>query len=333
MTGIAVIGCGGIGRARARSTKLVEGANLVVVCDVDEQRAQQTAKDFDCEASTDWEKVVQRHDVDLVIVSALNSLHAPISIAAMEAGKDVICEKPLARNPEEAQRMVETAERTGRLLKTGFNHRFHPTVMKARELLDAGYIGDPVFLRGRTGHRGGDVFANKRWFLDKEQSGGGTFLDNGVHLLDLARWFMGDFKQATGYVATNIWKDIAPCEDNGFGLFRTADDRIASIHSSWTQWRSYLYFELHGTQGFITVDYEANTVRLVRRLPDEGQLFEQTFQFNRDPDMTWARELKEMLNAMKERRQPLASGYDGWQAVRMAYAVYDASASGCATEL
>jgi len=319
---VAQIGCGGIGRHRAEAVAVVPQLQLAVCVDTVPEAAQRMAERWGCESGTRWEEAVARSDIEVVIVSTPNIFHAPISIAALESGKHVICEKPLARNPQEARRMVQAAERSGGQLRTGFNHRFHAQVTQARQRLESGAIGEPVFLRGHTGHGGGETFV-QRWFCDEEMAGGGTFLDNGVHALDLARCLMGEFVEATGYRCTTLW-DIAPLEDNGFGLFRTADDRVASLHSSWTQWRGYLYLELFGTEGFLTINYDPAETTLVRR--DATSEIEH-HRFAVQPN-TWARELEELVNAIEGRPSLSATGFDGLRAVEMAYAVYESSQQG-----
>jgi len=259
---VAQIGCGNIGRHRAEAVAAVSGLELALCVDTIVEAAQALAERWNCEPGTEWQEAVARPDIEVVIVSTPNVFHTPISIAALEAGKHVLCEKPLARNPQEARRMVEAAEACGRELRTGFNHRFHAQVVQAKALFDAGAIGEPLFLRGHTGHGGGEAFAWS-WFCDEEIAGGGTFLDNGVHALDLARYFLGEFVEATGFRTTSLW-DIAPLEDNGFGLFRTADGWVASLHSSWTQWKGYLYLELFGAEGFLTINYDPVETTLVR---------------------------------------------------------------------
>jgi len=319
---VAQIGCGGIGRHRAEAVASVPELELALCVDVVAEAAERLAERWNCQASTDWEEAISRDDIEVVIVSTPNMLHAPISIAALEAGKHVLCEKPLARNPEEARRMVEAAQAAKRELRTGFNHRFHAQVVQARTLFDAGAIGDPLFLRGHTGHGGGEDFA-RSWFCDERMAGGGTFLDNGVHALDLARYFLGEFIEATGFRVTNLW-DIAPLEDNGFGLFRTAEDRVALLHSSWTQWKGYLYLELFGTEGFLTINYAPAETTLVRRgNPHHVERYEFPVQPN-----TWVRELEELVKAIEGKPALSATGYDGLRAVEMAYAVYESSRQG-----
>src|SRR5262249_55435652 len=135
---VAIIGCGGIGTRRAAAVRNVEGMELKAGADLVAASAEAFGSRFGVESTTDWENVVRRPDVDLVIVSTANNAHAPVSIAAMAAGKHVICEKPLARNPEECAQMVDAARRNNVKLKTGFNHRYSHQAWKAHELLREG---------------------------------------------------------------------------------------------------------------------------------------------------------------------------------------------------
>jgi predicted dehydrogenase len=323
---VAVIGCGGIGNRRGTAVRAVEGAELVIGVDVNAEAARAFGEKFGVEHGTDWEAVVARPDIEMVIVSTANNFHAPISIAALEQGKHVLCEKPLARNPEECRAMVEAARRSGAKLKTGFNHRYSHQAWKAYELYQEGAIGAIIFIRGRTGHGGGEALS-QRWFGQFELSGGGTFLDNGVHLLDLSRWFMGDFVEAVGYKTTHL-PALGQCEDNGFGLFKTADNRICALQSSWTQWRGYLMMEIFGTEGELILNYDDASCTLVRRAGETT-----IYQFTGLRDRSWEREIEELIAAVREDREPLANGVDGWEAVKMAYAVYAANDEGRAVRL
>ncbi|HTE18705.1 MAG TPA: Gfo/Idh/MocA family oxidoreductase [Armatimonadota bacterium] len=323
---VAIIGCGGIGMRRGAAVEAVEGASITIGVDVVEENARKFGERFGCEYGTDWEAAVDRDDVDLVVVATANNAHAPVSIQAMDSKKHVLCEKPLARNPVECMKMVQAAKQNGVKLKTGFNHRYSHQTWKAYELFEEGAIGDVIFARGRTGHGQGEALS-KRWFGNYDLSGGGTFLDNGVHLLDLSRWFMGDFVEATGYVHTHL-PALGKCEDNGFGIYKTADGRICQLQSSWTQWKGYLFLEVFGDKGELLINYDDQTCTLIRRGAETS-----VWQFAGLPDLSWQREIEEMRAAIQEDREPLANGYDGWQAVRMAYGVYESSQSGRAVAI
>src|SRR5207237_7906533 len=123
------------------------------------------------------------------------------------------------------------------LVKVGFNHRFHPAFRKARTLFDAGAIGPLLYIRARYGH-GGRLGYEREWRADPRLSGGGELLDQGVHLIDLARWFAGDFTQVTGHVASYFWP--IPVADNAFALLTTAGGQAALLHPSWTARKNFI---------------------------------------------------------------------------------------------
>jgi predicted dehydrogenase len=324
MLRVGLIGCGAVGRRRAGNVGADETARLAAVSDVDAERAAALASETGAEAIADWRALVERPDIDAVIVSAPNDTHAPVGLAALAAGKHVLVEKPLARTPAEAAELVAAAERAGRTLQTGFNHRWYPSIQHARRLVDEGAIGEPMLARCRYGHGGRSTWPSE-WFTRQEISGGGTFLDNGVHALDLFRWFLGDFAEATGMVATLAWP-VAPVEDNGVGVFRTADGRLALLHSSWTQWDPVFSFELFGRDGFIQIPGR-ESLTLGGRGSVIGPVPTQTWSWPGSNE-SFADDWREFADAIREGRPPLSDGRAGLEAVRMAYAVYEASATG-----
>jgi predicted dehydrogenase len=178
--------------------------------------------------------------------------------------------------------------------------------------------------------------------LDAKQAGGGTVIDNGVHLLDLARWFMGDeFVEVQGTVTRNLdlcvsqhngiraFNKQVECEDNGFGLFKTADGRIAALHSSWVQWNGYLYLEIFGTRGSIVIDNDQIQGHVSYHVFDHhGAPLRQTVEIPAllQPDPSWKRQLQELVAAIRENRDPSPNGYDGLQTLRMVHALYKSAA-------
>jgi predicted dehydrogenase len=321
---VIVIGCGGVGRRRASLVAADPNAQLVAVVDLDPDRAAQTSAELGCLGLTDAGEAVQRDDVDAVVVSTSNDQHTPLGVAALRAGKHVLVEKPLARNPDEAAELVAAARATGRVLQTGFNHRFYPSIKKARQLVAEGAIGEPILCRCRYGHGGRTTFPQE-WFANKALSGGGTFLDNGVHALDLFRVFLGDFAEATGFVG-NLVYEVQPCEDNGMGVFRTGGGKLAMLHSSWTQWEINFAFEIYGQQGWLNAA-SSEQLTLGGRIPQIGRPPTQSWAWP-GGDSSWADDSAEFAAAVREGREPDANGEAGLKAVQMAYAVYEASASG-----
>src|SRR3972149_1949395 len=161
-----LIGCGEIGRLRAAALTRTGSARLVAVNDLDRGRAAAVASRHGGAVDHDWRALLHREEVDAVIVSTPPFLHAEMCIEALQSGKHVLCEKPLARTPDECRRMVDVAEQSGRLLATGFNYRFFPSFQKAREILDSGLIGELDHLRSYAGYSAADH--NQPWVHDAE---------------------------------------------------------------------------------------------------------------------------------------------------------------------
>ena len=337
---VGVVGCGLIGRRRAEVVKRRSQDRLVIVADSISSRAESLASAMGCAFSERWRSVVEHPEVDAVVVSTSNNWLAPVTIAALRAGKHVLCEKPLGRNEREARAMVDAASAAGRKLKTGFNHRYHPGVWKAHQLFLQGEIGRALFIRCRYGHGARPGYQNE-WRCDPEVSGGGEMLDQGIHAVDLFRWFLGDFVEAFGMIAPYVWiregAGSNQVEDNVFALFRTVEGQVASLHASWTQWKNIFCFEIAGDRGYLVVEglggsYGVERLTVGKRNLAGGAPSEETLTFEQ-PDDSWEAEWREFSAAIANGHEPLASGYDGWQAMRMVAAVYESARTGAKVTL
>jgi predicted dehydrogenase len=244
-----LIGCGGIGSLRANAVSATPGMQLTAVSDVDAGRAAGLAGRHGAAVSKDWQELVRRSDVDAVIVSTPPALHAEMCVAALQAGKHVLCEKPLTRTAEEGRQVVAAASASGKFLATGFNYRFYPSVLLARQWLDAGMIGELDHIRSYAGYSAKDH--NPQWVHDVGVMGGGALRDNGIHLIDLTAYFLGGVAEVKGASSQGVW-DFPGCEDNGFAILRSPAGRLASLQASWTEWQGYRFaVELYGTRGCI----------------------------------------------------------------------------------
>src|SRR6476646_345015 len=216
-TGVAIVGCGLIGQKRA---KALGGERLVACADIAQDRADRLAATVTgCKAVTDWKLAVSDPAVSIVIISTLHDTLAEIAHGAVAAGKHVLIEKPAARRAGELAGLAEAAAGNGSLVRVGFNHRYHRALQKAHDLVTSGALGPLMFLRARYGHGGRGGYA-REWRADPAKSGGGELIDQGSHLIDLARWFLGDFSRVRGTLRTFFWN--MPVEDNGFLLLETA---------------------------------------------------------------------------------------------------------------
>lgn len=310
------------------------GTELVVVSAAHIQSAQALANRIGCEATVGWESVVKRSDLDAVVVCTPPHLHAQISIAAMESGKHVLCEKPLARTLQEAEAMVKAAKANCVKLKCGFNHRHHPAVQKAKDLLNQGGIGEPSFVRCRYGI-GGRIGYEKEWRANSEIVGGGQLMEQGIHAVDLSRWFLGEFREVAAFTANFFWR-TEPLEDNAFVLLRTKDGKIASIHSSLTQWKNMFSFEVFGSDGYTVVEGlggSYGTERLAFGRREFLKPFaEEVIEF-RGEDRSWYEEWKEFVACIEEDREPSGNGYDGLVAMRLVKAAYESAEKRCLVTL
>lgn len=334
--GFGLIGCGDIGRLRADALASVDGCRLSAVNDLDHDRAKSLAGQHGCAVESDWRDLLAREDVDAVIVSTPPSLHAEMSIDALQKGKHVLCEKPLARNPEECRAMVEAADAGGALLATGFNYRFYPSVKLARQLLDSGAIGDVDHIRSYAGYSAAEH--SHEWLHDVEVMGGGALRDNGIHLIDLTHYFLGEVEAAKGYVSNAVWR-FDGCEDNGFVMLRGRGGNVATLHASWTEYRGYRFeIEIYGTRGLIRVscfpmitevlaaESPGQRPRRKRHLFPLVHILEHLRSYRWVVTRSFEEELGAFRDAIRGAATPLASGHDGRVAVEIAAAA--ASGSG-----
>lgn len=324
---VGVIGCGLVGGRRARSASQNPRCVLKVVVDINEMKARALGEELKCAFTTDWSTVVSDPNIDAVTVCTVNSWLAPVTLAALNQGKHVLCEKPLGRNANEACKMAAAARNNGRTLKVGFTLRFHPGIRQAKELCDRGAIGPLFFVRAVYGHGGRPGYGTE-WRGQRELSGGGELLDQGVHLLDLGRYFLGDLTSVAGVIPRYFW-DVGDLEDNAFVLLRTRGGQVASFHTSWTQWRNQFLFELFGRDGSITIrglggSYGPETLTHSQRSLQSGPP-EETMTVFDGPDTSWDDDWADFVDAILLRRAPAASGEDGVAVMRLVDEVYESA--------
>ncbi|HTF72624.1 MAG TPA: Gfo/Idh/MocA family oxidoreductase [Edaphobacter sp.] len=320
--GVAIIGCGLIGLKRASA---LGDCSLVICCDTIRDRAEKLAGRFPgAEAGTDWRAAVNHPAVDIVIVATTHNQLACVAETAARAGKHVLIEKPGARRPHELDPVLREAERTGARVRVGFNHRYHRALQEAHKILSSGALGELMYVRGRYGH-GGRPGYDREWRADPEISGGGELLDQGVHLIDLARWFIGDFQDVTGHIATYFWD--MPVEDNAFLLLRTAEGRTAFLHATWTEWKNTFSLEISGRVGKLEItglggSYGTEKLAFYKMLPAMGPPETTIWEYPM-PDDSWTLEFAEFLEDIRLQREPVPGIRDAQAALRVIERVYE----------
>ncbi len=332
MIRVAVIGFGKIGQIRAKAVNANSMTQLVGIYDnYPEQLDNCTAKDVvKCKSVEE----ILSLDIDAVFICTYNKYAPEYTIMALNAGKHVFCEKPPARSSQELEEVINVEKKSGLVLKYGFNHRYHHSIMEAKKLIDKKFFGKLLWLRGVYGKAGGNKFESN-WRNNKEDSGGGILLDQGIHMLDLMILFAGQFVEIKSMVQTKYWN--IPVEDNAFALMRTENNVTAMLHSSATQWKHKFMLEMNFEEGSIILDgilsstrsYGDETLIITKR-----QFEDETFAFGKpreekiffDTDNSWAFELDEFVDAINNKKDIThGSSNDALVVMRTIEQIYDES--------
>lgn len=240
---IGIIGAGKIVRVRhIPETQLNPHAEVAAICDVVEERANELAQKCNCKAYFDYRQMVLDQDLDAVIVAATNTTHAEMTVAALNAGKHVLCEKPMATTLEEAQNMLNAAKSSGKQLMIAHNQRLEPAHIKAREIIQSGALGRILSFTSVFGHPGCEHWAIdgvNTWFFRSDIAGLGVLGDLSVHKLDLMRFLLADdYTEVTAIIDTlaKTFPDgeLITVEDNAICMLRTAKGTMGTIITSWT---------------------------------------------------------------------------------------------------
>ena len=325
--GFAVVGCGLIGQRRAAA--VAPGA-LRYACDLERSRAERIAIQHQgCIATDKLEQLLVDQSVTAVMVSTVNSSLAQIALAAVKAGKHVLVEKPAALRTADLEEIEQSANLTGSRVRIGYNHRYHPSFLRARELIVQQQLGEPFMVRGRYGH-GGRRGYDREWRADPKLSGGGELIDQGVHLIDLAGSFLGEWAQVDGHATTYYWD--MPVDDNAFLNLRTAHGRTAWLHVSCSEWKNLFCFEIYFRQAKLQIDglggsYGMERLSYYRMLPEMGPPETTIFEFPRG-DQSWAHEVKEFVTDIEQQRLPRPGIAEAKSVLRVVETIYTTSGFG-----
>ncbi len=334
-----IIGAGCIGHLRAKALDRLVGAKLVSVSDVNATASAAIAGPRQARVASDAEVLFTADDIDAVIVCTPPQFHEQTVLKALAAGKHVLCEKPLANSVEACRRMVQAARDHGKILTTGFNHRYFPAIQFLRKTIGEGTIGKLNHVRAFAGHEGLSQFRSASEH-DPEVIGGGALLDVGIHLIDLTAHVLGDVSEVSGVATGSVW-NLPGAEDNGFALLRSSSGVVATLHASWTEWKGYrFYLEAYGNRGMVRA-YYAPMMHLLIAMDKPGgvrrksrsfypllAIKEKLFGWQSTVVETFRQELTDFI-ALAAGAKPtaIADGYAGFRAVEIANAIYRSTAA------
>jgi predicted dehydrogenase len=322
--GIGIIGCGLIGQKRAKA--LPAGDRLVACADVSVDRAKALAQSSGAKAGADWRAIVDDPTVDVVVIATPHNRLAELTLAAVNAGKHVLVEKPAARFASELEPLLSARDRNRVQVHVGFSHRYHRSLRKAKELASSGALGELMFIRGRYGH-GGRIGYDKEWRADPAISGGGELIDQGSHLIDLSRWFLGDFAHVEGRAATYFWR--MPVDDNGFMTLRTKNNQIAFLQVSCTEWKNLFSLEIYGRDGKLDLNglggsYGVERITWYKMLQEMGPPETYAWEYPMADD-SWAVETSTFLDDIRSDRTTSCGLEDAIAALRVVEIIYERS--------
>ena len=329
--GFLVVGAGFLGAQRAAATMVARGCRLVAVTDRDSRAAHAVASLHGVRVASDYEEALGWEAIDAVVIATPHADHHEQARLALEAGKHVLCEKPLTVRPDQARALALRADELRLRLATGLNHRFYPPVRDALALVGRWAIGRVESVRAEIGHTASADFLSS-WHTDLARSGGGTLMDNGPHACDLIRRFLGEVVAATGSVQDQIRPG---CELEAHGVFRDLDRGVGEVRSSWTKPAGYLTVEVKGSAGQLRIDtapwrlsgvLEGGKRVLNRYLTD--RLAERRFRGLFGCERSLVRELEAFVSTPWGQPRLEATGWDGCRITEMIDAVYQSAQTG-----
>lgn len=341
---VGIIGAGGISECHTLGYKNNGNVKVMAVCDINEQRAKAYAEKYGIpHAFTDYREMLKMKELDAVSVTTWNNGHAPISIAALKAGKHVLCEKPLAMNAAEAQQMVDTAKETGKLLMVGFVRRFEDNVKYLKSSIESGHFGTVYYVKTgyirQWGNPGG-------WFSDKKRSGGGPVIDLGVHVIDLVRYINGKPKAVSVTASTfnylgmkpNIkgiskyrsqdYDDFNDVEDAATAIIKFDNGMTLSFETSWVLFTKgpHNYLDIYGDKAGAQMEpllefYEEKDDYLVEvkpKIETRADKFQHIFN----------EEINHFVDCIVNNTPCINTGEDGVEIMKILDAIYESSRTG-----
>lgn len=339
-----LVGAGKIGRLRARAIRQFPGWSLAAVFDPVEQATREVASDTGARACSSLGELLGV-SMDALIVSSPVHLHLEPCLGAFERGLHVLCEKPLTNTVESSREIVRAAEVSGQVLAVGFNLRYYPAFRFMKDVIDEGRIGTLDHLRVFGGHEGLPKFVHD-WEYRAPESGGGAMWDVGIHMTDLARYYLGDIAEVYGTMSERIWH-VPGSEDNAMAIFRSASGVTASYQATWTEWKGYgIAVEAYGDRGMVRAEYApmrnllitqdrpGGHRRVERRRYPGIMLREKLRTWQSTALLSFMDELRDFERLTKgEPGTRIADGRAGLRAVEVAHAVRQSTMTGLAVRL
>ncbi|NYE08066.1 putative dehydrogenase [Bacillus niacini] len=325
---VGVIGCGSIAKFRHlpeyMANKKVE---IVAVCDIVVERAEKMAEEYFARAFTDYREVLKLEAIDAISVCLPNYLHAPVSIDALNAGKHVICEKPMATSKEEAEAMIEAAKINDKKLMIAHNQRFVASHQKAKEIIESGKLGKIYSFKTTFGHPGPEgwsVDGAGSWFFNKEKAFIGAMGDLGVHKADLMRYLLGEFTEVGAFIETSA-KQNTDVDDNAVCILRTESGIIGTLAASWAYMSGGDNSTIiYGEKGTLRLEADPE-YSLIEEYRDGSVVYHKLdkIQTNEEGGQSTSHVINHFVESIVENKEPLINGEEGMKSLQIILAALE----------
>ncbi|MBK7630451.1 MAG: Gfo/Idh/MocA family oxidoreductase [Ignavibacteriales bacterium] len=317
---IGVIGLGGVAQlVHLPNLTKVSNAELTAVAEVNKNRLLTISDKFNVKQRfTNYNDMLEKSDIEAVIIATPTSTHTDIAIDCLNAGKDVLVEKPLARTYTEAKKIVDAAKKNKRKLMVGMNLRYRPDTMLLRSFINTKEIGDPFYIKCGWIRK---QSSSEKWFTKKEESGGGVIIDLGIHILDLALWLL-DYPKITSVSSQNFYHYTKSVEDTSISCVKCDNSAVINMEVSWSLpvEKDHFFLDVYGTKG----SFSSNPFKLYKKVENDyinltpTQVDNPTVLFKK----SYLNELKSFIGAIKGLNPVFSPGEEAMQRMKIIEAMY-----------
>lgn len=317
----AIIGCGLLGLRRAEYIK--NSVNIIACCDDNNKKLNNFKKKYCNLAFKNWKKIFEIKNIDFVIISTPHYLLSKIAIFALKKKIHVFIEKPGGINSFELKEIIILQKKFKKNVYIAYNHIYHPSIIKSKNIIENGDIGKILYIRARYGH-GGRLGYEKEWRAKPEQSGGGEIIDQGSHLINLSIYFLGKLNKVQSYLSTFFWN--MKVEDNGFLILRNNENQVSFIHASCTEWKNKFSFEIFGKLGKLEVSglggsYGTEKLTFYKMLKKMGppEIYKWNFK---NKDRSWKIEINNFLEHINNKTYDNKNLINAYETIKIISKVY-----------
>ena len=298
---IGIIGCGLIGKKRFNNIGSL--GKVEAVSDKKEKNAIELIKDKKIKYYKNWKKILKIKKINIVIIATFHNELSKILIASLKENKNVLVEKPGAINTSDLKKAFQIARKKKLIVKVGYNHRYHESIIKSRQIINKGVIGELMYLKASYGH-GGRIGYEKEWRMNPKISGGGELLDQGSHLIDLSKMYLGEVKEHKSILTTSFWK--TKVDDNSFLILKFRKNKVAFLHASCSEWKNCFVLEIYGKKGKIKIEgkggsYGREKVTLYKMKKKMGKPSIIKIKLQNKSDKSWKNELNDFCSDLKNK--------------------------------